>query len=168
MQVTFHGQSMSLVGLKMNVGDPAREVQLVAPDLAWVKPLEISQGKPRLFITVPSLDTSVCSLEARTFDHQIQALGDQIATFLVSADLPFAQNRWAQAEGIQHLTLVSDYRDRDFARQWGVLVPDLALLARAVFVVDGAGIVTYKQIVPELTDEPDYAAALDAVRSRVS
>lgn len=73
---------MNRVGLRLKVGDPAREVRLVAPDLSWVKPLEISQGRPRLFLTVPSLDTAVCSLAATTFDQQLQAWGNRVATLI--------------------------------------------------------------------------------------
>lgn len=165
MQVTFHGEPMRLLGSKLEVGDQAKDVRLTATDLSMVLPLQASQAQPRLFLTVPSVDTSVCSLQGKTFSERLQTLGHPAAVFLISADLPFAQQRWSQLEGVNNITLLSDYRDRDFARNWGLLVQELSLLARSVFVLNREGIVTYREIVSELTQEPDYEAALAALQA---
>lgn len=171
MQVTFHGQPMSLVGLPLKIGDRARDVRVSDADLSPVLPLERSHGKVRLFITVPSLDTAVCACETRRFRDDLKAmesqLGSLVEVFLISADLPFAQTRWKIAEGIETITFLSDYRDMDFARDWGLLIKDLGLLARAVFVINHDAIVTYREVVPELTAEPNYEAAIAAVQAAI-
>lgn len=163
--ITFHGQPMTLVGLKLKVGDRARDVRVTGSDLSPLLPLAASEGKARLFMTLPSIDTSVCSMEAKKFNDTIQEFGQTVVVFVVSADLPFAQQRWCLTEGIQNLTMLSDYRDMDFARNWGLLINELGLLARAVYVVDQNRIVTYCEIVPELTAEPNYDAAIAALRT---
>ena len=163
--ITFHGQPMTLVGLKLKVGDRARDVRMTSTNLSPLLPLAASEGKARLFITLPSIDTSVCSMEAKKFNEAIQEFGQTVAVFVVSADLPFAQQRWCLAEGIQNLTMLSDYRDMDFARNWGLLINELGLLARAVYVVDQNSVVTYCEIVPEITAEPNYEAAIAALRT---
>jgi thiol peroxidase len=163
--ITLHGQPMTLVGLKLKVGDRARDVRLTGIDLSPILPLATSEGKARLFMTLPSIDTPVCSIEAKKFSEAIQELGQTVAVFVVSADLPFAQQRWCQTEGIQNLTLLSDYRDMDFARNWGLLINEMGLLARAVYVVDENRIVTHCEIVPEITTEPNYVAAIAALRT---
>ncbi|MBF2074949.1 MAG: thiol peroxidase [Synechococcales cyanobacterium C42_A2020_086] len=165
--ITFHGQSMTLVGLKLKVGDRARDVRVTGIDLSPVLPLAASEGKARLFMTLPSIDTSVCSMETKKFSDAIQEFGQAIAAFVVSADLPFAQQRWCLAEGINNLTMLSDYRAMDFARSWGLLISELGLLARAVYVVNPDSIVTYCEIVPEITAEPNYEAAIAALRAVV-
>jgi thiol peroxidase len=165
--ITFHGQPMTLVGLKLKVGGKARDVRVTGSDLSPLLPLAASEGKARLFMTLPSIDTPVCSMEAKKFSEAIQELGQTVAVFVVSADLPFAQQRWYQTEGIQNLTMLSDYRDMDFARNWGLLINELGLLARAVYIVDQNNVVTYCEIVPEITAEPNYEAAIAALRAVV-
>ena len=169
--VTFHGQPMTLLGLKLKVGERARDVRVSGSDLSPVLPLEQSMGKARLLIVVPSLDTPVCACETKRFSEVLKGLatelGDSVAVFLVSADLPFAQTRWCNAEGINNITMLSDYRNMDFARDWGLLIQELGLLARAVYVVDREGVVTYCEIVPEVTVEPDYDAAIAALKAVV-
>lgn len=171
MQVTFHGQPMQLIGLPLKVGERARDVQLSGGDLSPVLPLEQSKGKVRLFITVPSLDTPVCACETRKFSEILRELdkqcSDSVAVFLISADLPFAQTRWKIAEEVENITMLSDYRDMDFARDWGLLIKELGLLARAVYVVARQGVVTYREVVSELTTEPHYEAAIAALQAAV-
>ena len=169
MQVTLHGQSMRLLGLPLKVGDRARDVRVTDHDLSLVLPLARSQGKSRLFLTVLSLDTPICSAATRTFSQLLNSLDQEltavIEVFLISADLPFAQIRWQKIEGVANITMLSDYRDLDFARNWGLLIQAWGLLARAVYVVDRTDIVTYREVVSELTVEPDYQAAIAALKA---
>lgn len=172
MQVTFYGKRMRLLGLPMKVGTRARDVRVIGNDLSPVLPLERSRGKVRLFLTVPSLDMPVCSAEIRKFSQRLTLLGqeltDSIEVFLISADLPFAQTRWQTIEKVTNITLLSDYRDLDFARSWGLLIQDLGLLAHAVYVVDSTGIVTYQEIVADLTAEPDYGVAFAVLSAEIA
>ncbi len=159
--VTMKGAPLSLAGGDVNVGDQAPDFSAVDTDLKEVK-LSDYRGKVVLLVSVPSLDTSVCSVETRKFNAAASKLGDAVILTL-SMDLPFAQKRWCGAEGVDAVKTLSDHRDASFGRAYGVLISPLRLLARAVFVVDRDGKVSYKQLVGEVTDEPDYAAALQAV-----
>jgi thioredoxin-dependent peroxiredoxin len=162
--VTFKSNPMTLTGTELKVGDAAPAVTLTGTDLSPVNPVEKSAGKPGLFITVPSVDTSVCSLESKKFSDAVKTFGDKVAVFVISADLPFALKRWCAAEGVDNLTVLSDYRNRDLASAWGLGLKELDLLTRAVYVTDKSGNVTYREIVPEVAAEPNYDAALAAVR----
>jgi thiol peroxidase len=161
--ITMKGKPLTLTGNEVKVGDPAPDAELLANDLSAVK-LSAFRGKVCIISSVPSLDTSVCSLETRRFNEQAGRLGDNVVILTVSMDLPFAQKRWCQAEGVESLQTLSDHRNASFGKIYGVLLKEMRLLARAVFVVGKDGIVRYKQIVKELTDEPDYKAAMEAVR----
>jgi thiol peroxidase len=114
--------------------------------------------------SVPSLDTPVCDTEVRKFNESATALGDNVAVLVISMDLPFAQGRWCGAAGVKNVQTLSDYRDADFAAKYGVLIKELRLLARTVFVVDKEGVIRYKEVVDEMTNEPDYESALQAVK----
>jgi thioredoxin-dependent peroxiredoxin len=163
--VTFKGGPMTLVGPELTVGAKAPGATLIGAGLAAVNPLEAGAGKTKLFVLVPSVDTGVCSIEGKKFSDASQTFGDDVAVFLVSADLPFAQGRWCQAEDVKNLTMLSDYREMALAKSWGVYLKELGLYARAVFVVDKNDTVTYAEIVPEVASEPDYAAAVAAVNA---
>lgn len=160
--VTFKGGPMTLVGPELKVGDKAPDCMLVGTDM---KEVAISgfRGKPFVLSAVPSLDTPVCSLETRKFNESAGKLGPDVPIVTVSMDLPFAQKRWCAAEGVSNVVTLSDYRDAKLARSWGLLVKELHLLARCVFVIDGGGTIRYIQLVKEIASEPDYAAVLDAV-----
>jgi thiol peroxidase len=160
--VTIHGNPLTLVGDEPKVGDPAPDVELLDGDLNPVK-LSSFQGKTVVLATVPSLDTPVCDVETRRFNQEAAKLGGGVVVLAVSMDLPFAQKRWCGAHGIENVVTLSDHREGALGTAFGVLVQELRLLARAVFVVDREGIVRYVEIVKELTAEPDYAAALAAV-----
>lgn len=160
--VTFQGTPLTLVGPALAVGDDAPNVTLLDTELNEVE-LSSYKGKTVLLISVPSLDTGVCDKEARTFNEKVTALGDDVVLLTISMDLPFAQDRWCGAAGIDNAITLSDHRDAAFGNDWGVLIKELRLLARAVFVVDKAGDIRYIELVPEMTDEPNYQAALDAV-----
>jgi thiol peroxidase len=163
--VTFKGTPMTLRGPALHVGDPAPQFALTGGDLAPVtlETLVDDGNRAALLIVVPSLDTSVCSLESHTFNQRIGELPAGVNAWVVSLDLPFAQARWAKAEaGEVKLGMLSDYRDGSFGRNYGLLIGELGLLARSIVVVGKDKTVKYLQIVPEVGSEPDYDAALKA------
>lgn len=163
--VTFKGNPATLVGPELKVGDTAPAATLTGEDLSAVSPLEHGAGKPKLIITVPSVDTSVCSLESKKFSDAVKEMGDGVAAYVISADLPFALRRWCAAEGVDNLTMLSDYRTRELAKGWGLYLKELDLLTRAVYVVDQKNRVTYREIVAEVASEPDYTAAIEAIKA---
>lgn len=161
--ITFKGNPMTLLGPALKVGDKAPDFRVVDNGLAPVT-LESSKGKIRIISAVPSLDTPVCDTETRRFNQEAAGLPESVAVLTVSLDLPFAQKRWCGAAGIDRVQTLSDYQDRSFGLAYGVLIKELKLLARCIFVVDSQDIVRYIQQVPEVTHEPDYAAVLTAVK----
>jgi thiol peroxidase len=161
--VTMKGKPVTLVGQAVKVGQKAPDFEVTANDLSPVK-FSSFAGKVCIIASVPSLDTSVCDMETRKFNEKAAQLGSDVVVLTISMDLPFAQKRWCGAAGIKNVQTLSDYRDASFGNAYGVLIKDLRLLARAVFVVDKKGVVRYLQIVPEIATEPDYDAALKAVK----
>jgi thiol peroxidase len=162
--ITFKGNPFTLLGPALKLGDKAPEFSVVDNGLAAVS-LASSAGKIRIISSVPSLDTPVCDTETRRFNQEAANLPGDVLVLTISLDLPFAQKRWCGAAGIDKVTTLSDYRDRSFGRNYGVLIKELLLLTRAIFVVDGEGVIRYIQIVPEVTSEPDYAAVIAAAKS---
>jgi len=163
-QVTMRGNPITLLGSPVAASQAAPDATLVGNDLAEVK-LSQFRGKTVLLLSVPSLDTPVCSLETRRFNEEAASLGDDVVVVTVSMDLPFAQKRWCGAEGIQRVVTLSDHRDAAFGTSYGVLIKGLRLLARSVWVIAPDGKVTYAELVKEVTKEPDYAAALAAAKT---
>lgn len=161
--VTMKGNALTLIGNPVKVGDAAPDFVAVANDLSDVK-LSSFKGKVVLLSAVPSLDTSVCSLETHKFNEQAIGLGEGVAVLTISMDLPFAQKRWCGAEGIKNVQTISDHREAAFGLGYGVLIKELRLLARSVFVVDRQGKIVYMELVKEITSEPNYEAALAAVK----
>lgn len=161
--ITFQGNPLTLVGPEIKVGDKAAGFRVVDNGLAPVTLADLA-GKIKLLVAVPSLDTPVCDTETRRFNQEAASLPDKVAVLTVSMDLPFAQARWCGAAGINRVRTLSDYQERSFASAFGLLIGELKLLARAVIVVDEQDTIRYFQLVNEITDEPDYAAALAAVR----
>ena len=159
--VTFQGNPLTLVGLEVKVGDPAPDAEVLANDLSPVK-LSSFRGKVVVLSCVPSLDTPVCDTQTRKFNEKAAELGDNVVILTASMDLPFAQGRWCGAAGIDAVQTVSDHRSAELATAYGVLIKELRLLARAVFVIDKTGKVQYIEIVSEVTNEPNYDAALAA------
>jgi thiol peroxidase len=155
---------VTLVGSEINPGDPAPDVELLDNDLKPVK-LSSYRGKVCILSAVGSLDTAVCDIETRRFNTEAAELGPDIAILTVSMDLPFAQKRWCGAAGVDKVVTLSDHRNADFGKAYGVLVKESRLLARAVFVVDRQGVVRYIQLVKEIGEEPDYGAVLEAARA---
>lgn len=164
--VTFQGNPLHLEGTLPKVGDQAPGFVLVANDLTE-RILPDYAGKPLVIASVPSLDTPVCDLEARRFNEEAAKLSDKIQILAVSCDLPFAQARWKESAQIKNIQTLSDYRRVDFGINYGVLIEELRLLARAVFIIDAKGIVQYVQLVPEVTNAPDYAPVLEAMKKLV-
>ena len=162
--ITFKGNPMTLLGPELKVGATAPDFAVVDNGLAAVN-LSSYAGKIRIISSVPSLDTPVCDTETRRFNQEAAALPGNIVVLTVSLDLPFAQKRWCGAAGIDKVVTLSDYRERSFGLGYGVLIKELLLLARAVFVVDAANTIRYIQIVPEVTSEPDYAAVMAAAKA---
>lgn len=160
--VTFMGNPLTLLGHEIKVGDKAPDFRVVDNEL---KPVSLTdfKGKIKVISAVPSLDTPVCDTETRRFNQEAARLPDNVAVLTISMDLPFAQKRWCGAAGIDKVETLSDYQDRAFAAAYGVLVKELKLLARCIFVVDATDTVRYTQLVREIASEPDYAAVLGAV-----
>jgi thiol peroxidase len=162
-QVTMKGNPLTLVGSKIQVGDKAPDTVLLNNDL---EPVKISDYRDQICVisSVPSLDTPVCDMETRRFNQEAESLGRDVKILTVSMDLPFAQKRWCGAAGVDHVVTLSDHRDAAFGMAYGVLIKELRLLARAVFIIDREGVIRYIQLVKELTQEPDYDAVLSALK----
>ncbi len=162
--ITFKGNPFTLVGPELKVGDKAPDFEVVDNGLAPTN-LATYAGKIKIISSVPSLDTPVCDTETRRFNQEAAALPGNVVVLTVSADLPFAQKRWCGAAGIDRVVTLSDYRARSFAKNYGVLIQELLLLTRAIFIIDADDVIRYIQIVPEVTAEPDYAAVIAAAKA---
>jgi thiol peroxidase len=156
------GNPLVLVGSALKPGDPAPDFELADNGLQSVKLADTGRGV-RIFSVVPSLDTPVCDAQTRRFNEEAAGLSD-VTVYTVSVDLPFAQKRWCGAAGVDRVKTLSDYKDGNFGEAWGTMIHGLRLESRAVFVVDGNNQVTYAEYVPEVTEHPDYNAALAAAR----
>lgn len=161
--VTFQGNTLHLEGELPTVGAPAPDFHLTANDLSE-KRLKDFAGETLLLATVPSLDTPVCDLEAKHFNDEATKLSSNVKIAVVSCDLPFAQARWCGATKSNNIITLSDYKAHVFGKHYGVLIEELKLLTRAIFIIDHHQALTYCQVVPEITNEPDYAAALNALK----
>ncbi|HUW20741.1 MAG TPA: thiol peroxidase [Sedimentisphaerales bacterium] len=161
--ITMKGNPLTLVGSEVRPGESAPDFEVLANDLSPVK-LSSFRGKVCIICSVPSLDTPVCNTQTRRFNEEAGRLGSDVVVLTISMDLPFAQKRWCGAAGVNNVQTLSDHREASFGTSFGVLIKELRLLARAVFVVDKEGIVRYIQLVNELTNEPDYEAALKATK----
>ncbi|MFN3813292.1 MAG: thiol peroxidase [Aquificaceae bacterium] len=165
--VTLKGNPITLVGPELKVGDDAPQVTVVTRDLQE-KTIGGSKGILQVIATVPSLDTPVCETETRKFNELISGI-DNVDVTVVSMDLPFAEKRFCESFNIGNLTVASDFRYRDMEK-YGVLISEGALkgiLARAIFVVDKQGKIAYIQIVPEITQEPDYEEVISKIKELV-
>ena len=164
--VTMKGSPLTLVGNGLKVGDVAPDCEVIGRDLKPVK-LSSFQGKVCIISSLPSLDTSVCNIMTRKFNEDAAALGDDVVVLAVSMDLPFAQDRWCIAADVENVQTFSDHRSGSFGEAFGVLIKDLRLLARSVFVIDKEGVIRYIEIVDELSSEPDYEPALKVAKELV-
>ncbi|MFH1748485.1 MAG: thiol peroxidase [Planctomycetota bacterium] len=161
---TFKGGPLTLVGPEIKVGDQAPHFKLVGNNLADIDSASF-KGQVRVLSVAPSLDTPVCATQTRTFNKEAVNLADDVVILSVSLDLPFALSRFCGAEGIERVLTGSDYKYRGFGEAYGVYIRELGLLARAVFVIDRDDKIVHAEYVSEVTNEPDYAAALAAVKA---
>lgn len=165
VNVTFKGNPVTLVGNQLQVGDDAPNFTVINTALEE-KTLSDYDGKIKLISVVPSVDTGVCAVQTKRFNEEADKLPNvQILT--ISMDLPFAQSRWCSAEGVSNLEMLSDHREADFGKKYGVLIEELRLLSRSIFVVNEENKVTYVEYVPEVGNHPDYDAALEHIRSQL-
>ena len=155
------GNIVNLAGNEVNIGDKAPEVTVIAHDLSEIK----IGNKAQIIAAVPSLDTPVCAEETRKFNED--AVETDVEVVVVSMDLPFAAGRFCTTEGIENLKVGSDFRNKDFANAYGVLIADGPLqgvTCRAIFVTNKEGIVIHKEICEDITDEPNYEAVFKAIK----
>ncbi len=159
--ITFKGNPLTLVGPDVKAGDNAPDFTASGQDL---KPVKLSdfRGKTVIISSVPSLDTPVCEIQTKRFNTEASKVDAKVLT--ISVDLPFAQKRFCEAHKIGSVQIVSDYKDRDFGQKYGMWIKELGLLARGVIIVNPQGKVTYREIVKEVTQEPDYDAALNQLK----
>lgn len=162
--VTFRGNPLTLIGPDLNIGDPAPDFRLLDSDLKEYS-LSDFRGQVKVVSVTPSLDTPVCDVQARRFNEEATKLGSDHVVLNVSMDLPFAIRRFCTVAGIERVVALSDHRDASFGIAYGVLIKELRLLARAVFVIDRDDSIRYREIVPEISDLPDFDAALLAVNA---
>ncbi len=160
--VTMRGNPLTLLGPMLKVGDLAPDFVLLTNDMEPVT-LADYKGMALALVSVPSLDTPVCAVETRRFNAEAAKLDAAVRILTISMDLPFAQKRWCGAMGIDKVVTLSDHREASFGLNYGVLIKELRLLARAVFVVDRAGILTHVELVREIADEPYYAGVLSSL-----
>lgn len=163
IKVTFAGNPLTLLGNEIKVGDKAPDFKAVGAGLVPVK-LSDFTGKTVIIAVYPSVDTSVCAAQNRRFNAEVNQLNNAVV-LSVSCDLPFAQSRFCAAEGLENIKTISDHKDLDFGEKYGFLIKELRLLARGTVVIDKSGIVRYVEYVPEVTNEPNYEAALASVNA---
>jgi thioredoxin-dependent peroxiredoxin len=166
--VTFKGSPLTLAGKAVEVGKPAPDftVHYFEGGLKTISLADL-KGKPTLLSVVPSLDTPVCATQTKKFNDQLSALGDRVNAVTISLDLPFAMNRFCGAESIKNMRVGSDYQNRNFGENWGTLIEELKILSRAIFVLDADGKVVHAEYVPEVASEPNYEAAMAALKNQL-
>lgn len=159
----FKGNPLTLIGPEIKPGDQAPDFK-VNKDLIQEVSLADYAGKVKLISVVPSLDTGVCDAQTRRFNEEAVNLGDNVVVLTVSVDLPFAQSRWCGAAGVDRVVTLSDYKARNFGQAYGVLIKEFQLLMRSVFVVDQNGTIQYAEYLNEMTEHPNYEAAIEAAK----
>lgn len=164
--ITSNGNPLTLLGPELKVGDKAPDFTVLDTTMQPVT-LKSSAGKIRMFSVAPSLDTSVCDIQTVTFNKRAAELSPDIELYSVSMDLPFALGRYCAAKAVDRIQTVSDYREVSFGTNYGLLIKELRLLARAVVIVDAKDVIRYVQIVPEMSHEPNYDDAIAALKKVV-
>ena len=162
---TFKGGPLTLIGPELKAGDKAPDFKLVDTGLKIVT-LADSKGKTRLLSVVPSIDTPVCDLQTKRFNQEASKLPAHVAVITVSMDLPFAQGRWCGLLGADKIQILSDYREHAFGQAYGVLIKELQLLSRSVFVIGPDDKVQYVEYVKEVTEHPNYEKVLGFIKAR--
>lgn len=165
--VKAHGNPVTLIGAEIKVGDKAPDFTVLDGDLKEVR-LKDYDGKIKVISVTPSLDTPVCDLQARRFNQEASKLPESVIVLNISMDLPFAISRFCTNAGIDKVKALSDHRDASFGNAYGVLIKELRLLARSIFIIDMNNVIRYIEIVPELTAPPDYDRALKEVSKLLS
>ena len=167
--VLFKGSPLSLSGNGIKVGDQLRSVKLAQPDLSLVSVADTGgKGKVRIISVVPSLDTKVCEQQTHYLSEKNKGLDKMVELITVSIDTPFAQKRFAEEAKIANVTFLSDYRNGDFGKAYGLFLKDPHVLARAVMVVDAQNTVRHLQITPELAQLPDMDEAFQVARKLIT
>jgi thiol peroxidase len=161
--VTAKGNPVTLIGPELKTGDKAPGFTVLDRELKERRLKEFA-GKTVLISVTPSLDTPVCDMQARRFNEEAAGLGDDVAVLNISVDLPFAIERFCTAAGIDRVEALSDHRDTSFGEAYGILMKELRLLARAIFIIDPEGTIRYAEVVPEIAEQPDYEGALKALQ----
>lgn len=166
--VTFKGAPLTLAGKEVAVGQPAPDFKLHYFE-GGMKQITLAdvKGKPTILSVVPSLDTPVCQMQTKKFNESLGQFADKINAVTVSLDLPFAMNRFCGAENVKNIRCGSDYQDRNFGQSYGTLIEELKILSRAIFVLDKDGKVAYAEYVPEVASEPNYDAAMTAIKQQL-
>ena len=164
--ITMKGKPLTLLGDEAKVGADAKDFKALDKTLEEAS-LDKFKGKIKLIASVPSLDTPVCDTEIKRFNDEAAKLSKDIVIIFISMDLPFAQKRFCQENSINKVKTLSDHRDADFGLKYGVLIKELRLLARSIFIIDKENKVRYVQLVSEISSPPDYDAALDALKKVV-
>ncbi len=163
-KVTFKGNPVTLVGNEVRPGDKAPDFKVIDKSLA-TRTLSDYEGKIKVIAVYPSVDTGVCAAQNRRFNEIATGLSDDVVVLSLSCDLPFAQARFCAAEGLDNVVTLSDHRATDFGLNYGFLIEELRLLARGTVIIDKNDVVRYVEFVPEIATEPDYEAAIKAVRA---
>ena len=162
---TFKGGPLTLIGPELKAGNKAPDFRLIDTGMKPVT-LADSKGKTRLLSVVPSIDTPVCDLQTKRFNQEASKLPANVAVITVSMDLPFAQGRWCGLSGADKIQMLSDYREHAFGQAYGVLIKELQLLSRSVFVIGPDDKVQYAEYVKEITEHPDYGKVLGFIKAR--
>lgn len=160
--VTLKGKPLTLVGPELKVGDKAPDFVTLDPNMNPVT-LADTRGKVRIFSVVPSLDTPICDTQTRRFNKEAAGLPGA-SVYTISMDLPFAQNRWCAAAGVDKVKMLSDHKNASFGESYGTLIKELRLDARALFVLDQEDVICYAEYVKEVGEHPNYEGALDAAK----
>jgi thiol peroxidase len=163
--IEFRGQDVTVIGEDIRVGVQAPEFSVLTMDWTWMNALEDTQGKVRIIGSLPSLNTAVCDRETKRFNSEAGSLGGDVAILMVSMDLPWTLNQWCAASGVEQVTTLSDHKNKEFGEKYGVLIKELRIFRRAVFILDRTGKVVYVEYTPSLGDEPDYSLVLEAARN---
>jgi thiol peroxidase len=163
---TLKGNPITLIGPVLKAGDSAPDFTL-NKNLLETSSLKDFAGKIKLISVVPSIDTGVCDAQTRRFNEEASKLGDNVVIITVSADLPFAQARWCAAAGVDRVFLLSDYKENSFGKSYGVFIKELHLDMRSIFVLDSNNQITYVEVLGEMSEHPNYDAAIAAVKSLI-
>ncbi|MCM3783115.1 thiol peroxidase [Neobacillus mesonae] len=160
----FKGNPITLIGPELKTGDQAPNFTLNKNLLEEVQ-LSDFAGKIKLISVVPSLDTGVCDAQTRRFNEEAASLGDSVVILTISVDLPFAQARWCGAAGVDRVVTLSDYKSKSFGTSYGVLIKELQLDMRSIFVIDAEDKITYVEYLSEMSEHPNYEDAIAAVKA---